>query len=324
LPKTKKARGIKLYFEIYKLLITGHSQKQICKFLQIDKGNLSRKVSKIENAGYVQCIVHGRSKFYAATKKPFKCKNVKELYKVASRKEQRLHGGCKILQIQNATFKCKIQGKIHKPPGSWDKSWNTNGLQHDTYTYPFKELNGAHVTFIRNHSSKTDLLKIRLPRIDWVITEINPEEYLEEIAKKLAIWYQKQFRVKLDLDGIKKSGKIEYALVIRDPDLINAAQNDNYKVGEVWIDTSKPHELAELESNSYEIIKTIADLEDRSSAYQDIKYLKSKIYEIESNMVRMMGLIESLQRSQEQITELLQKVICSPIDQKSDTFIDVV
>jgi len=284
-------------------------------FLKIDKGNLSRIVNKIESAGCLQCISHGRSKFYAATKKPFDFKSVKELYKTTTGKIQRLHGGCSLIQIQGATFKCKILGKINRPPRSWDKEWDHNGLYHQMYQYPFQELNGATVTFIRDHSSIKNLLKIKLPRIDWVITEVHPEEYLCEISKKLAVWFQKHFKVKLDIAGMEKSGKIEYAHVLRDPDLINAAHNDNYKVGEVWIDTSKPHELAELESNSYHVIKTIAELEDRSSAYNDIKYLKAEMNELK-------GIVRDLAENQKQIMEMMRDLMVAPTF--PDSFRDVV
>lgn len=250
-------------------------------------------VSKIEDTGCIQCDTHhSNPKFYTATKKPFNYTSVKELYKVKSSRSQRSHGRCKIVQIQKATFKCKILNNKNLNI-KWDKEYTLrNGVSGFVYSYPFRELNGAVVVFRRIVSLKgSDQLLIDIPRIDWMIENGKPYEYLLEVAQKCAVWFQKNFTV--ELSDLEISKLPENALVLNDPLLIELAQKGSYSVGNLKIDASEPHGIPEIESTDYDLIEGLASAPKRINV-------------LEQRFSKMEGMFQKIMHQQEVMIGLLE------------------
>lgn len=261
-----------LYHIIYRQCIKNNTQKEIKEFIfdrykrNYDKAYISRIVNKLMHTGYLVCVnPTSRSRVYSATKKILTSKNISHLIELENVKSQRLHGICNIVQIQKSTFITKIKSGPYKNI-KWDKEWSTRGLNHFIYSYPFEKL--GTVSFQRMTSMGTDQLKIILPRLLWNKDDGNPKEFLREVADRCGTWFMKRF--KIELVGLRVCSKPHFAVVLTDPRLIKIAQEGTYRVNDVMIDASPPHNVPEMESDDYDYLdeltkcpKRIRDLEMR-------------------------------------------------------------
>lgn len=270
----KKQATINPYREIYNRLIGGQSQKKISMVLQKDKGQISRMVNRLIEGGYIICFnPQSRDKIYIATKKPFKAD---EVYKLPSSKSQRIHGRCNIIQIQKSSFITRVLSPPKKVV-KWDKEWESNGVNHQLFSYPFS--NVGEVKFQRIIGRNSDQVKIILPRLVWDKKDSNPEKFLRETADRAGSWFMHRF--KMELVGLRVCQRPDYAMMLTDPKLIDMAQHGTYESNGVMIDSSAPDDLPEIESKSYDDIFLLSNVPDEiRNLKQEMAEVKGVVFEI--------------------------------------------
>jgi hypothetical protein len=315
LSNPQKLKGLKLITYVYHGLISGKTQRQIIDLTGKDKGYISRITQGLESNGFIVCInPKSRDRFYKATKKKFHAKVSGEILKPSSRVSQRLHRGCKILDSHSHSFCINIKIPPKKEV-KWDKTWELkNGVSHSVYRYPFKQLNGEVVTFQRVVSKDTDKLFVKLPKLLFP-ADVDPDEYVREVVSYAAGWFQKRYAVKLD-GAIRKNVETEYGFFPDDPTLVRIAQGGGAcsDDGSLWVDSSPPDNLAEIESHDRNLLNGI------SKAPMDIAQIRVEMEELRGFVREQSEMLRSLMESQRELMGMVRELFSVPVsvDERRD------
>ena len=287
---------MELYNKIYIYLCRGFCQKNICQNLGKDKGQISRMITRLEAGGWILCInPNERLKLYTATKKPFKVKNTKELFKINTSKSQRLHTRCNIIQIQKARFILDVK-KVHDVDRKWDKDWEiNNGVSKSMYSYPFSFFNGGEATFILN---KEKSLEISLPRMIWDKGWGDPDAFLFDSANRCANWFMNRFKV--EVCNLRFCQHPDYSMVLTDPRLIELAQKGTFRSGNVMIDSSAPDNIPEIESKDWDTIDGLSTIVPRvNNLEKDVGEIKSIVVSLKTDLVEIKNIFSQPVRPDE-------------------------
>lgn len=266
---------------VYDRLIQGQSQSKVCERLKLPKSTVNEITSLLLKAGYIECSTPGaKPLFYQATKKLFMAREIivlESTRRSRSPEEKRYN----IIQIQKGAFRARFL----RPPAypiPWRKTWTASKVQGFTFSAYIPEA-GGEVVFIRLIGPKGgDILRIFLPRMNFTKDEANYQTVFRwEKAKEARAWFQHKYKCYL---GDLIMGQIpDFAMAITETRVIKAAQQGTYRIGELTLDMSRPHGLAELESKNIDDVMQYAALPDRLNATEiEVSELKAKIARLEA------------------------------------------
>lgn len=222
----------KVFERVYSMCIAGFTASKICRILKRDKGQISRIINALVDAGFLVCVnPRDKIRFYEATKKQLSPDDAVILSTIQQEKKKKLEDGGCFIRCHAMSYLTEVVKMGHVP---WDKRWVANGVSHCLYRYPFDGVGEVSFQWMRGGGSNR--LRINLPSI-WINpSDEDPNGYLRGVADQAGTWFMKRF--KCDLRGLVQCGKGHFEVPVRDPSLVSLAQRSSFKRGDFVLDTS--------------------------------------------------------------------------------------
>jgi len=269
---------------LYNLLVRGFPQSKIVRILRRDKGQVSRMTNMLVDMGFLVCVnPQDRVRFYEATKKKFSGEDavilstIKQEGRISTKRR-----GC-FIRCHAISYLCDVERMGVVP---WDKTWETDGVTHCLYRYPFEKVGEVGFQWIRGRSSNQ--LRINLPSMLWSHRDGSPDAFLHGVADRCGVWFMKRFCC--DLRGLRQCGRGHFEMPVRDPGLVGLAQRVSVKRGGLVLDSS----LGFPEMGSVEGFDVLGELLG----------LPKRVDDIEKRVERVVESVERLGLAVDRLTRL--------------------
>ena len=300
---------------VYEYITTpGFYSSKVASLLGVKRPYVTRIIKGLEAAGYIVCInKKGKPKFYEKTKKPFSLETGAKLTTLLHKKVNRLQGSCEYAKFQSAIQVQKTQVKFHviasvDVGAKWDKQYKLkNGVEVSQYVHPFKNL--GNVVIQRYKSKNKDIVLFSLPRLLVPKEELKDqkevEQFLIDIAMRVSPLFQKKFGIRLSLPEI--ANKPDFAVPVKEPALADIAKKYTFKVGDVTLDSSPPHNIPELESkNPIHVINYLESIQKIGQIETINRDSIQRINELENRLQTVFGVLKEFQNK---IIEIVDKIV---------------
>jgi len=278
---------------VYDMLIRGIPQSKIARYLQKDKGYISRITNALVDAGFIICTnPRDRVKFYEATRKPLLEEDAKLLSTFQREKKRKNEHRVCFIRCHAIRFQAVIKACRKRVP--WDRSWRTRGVDHFFYQFPFENI--GVVGFHRLRSRSSDVLLISLPSFRWDRRRGSPEPVMREIASSCGSWFMRRFNA--DLRDLKRCKGGHFAIPVRDPDLVKIAQRSTVRLGDYMMDSSPPSNTPEFESEGFGALERLLSLPDK------VSQIERRMDRIEDSVIRLVDNVEKINNAVIRLTDV--------------------
>jgi hypothetical protein len=262
-----------LFAEIYECIGIGMPQYEILKALhkkgfKLGKSRLSQIIKYFVKNKYIRCHLYTNYKQYIILPKK---------YETDRRNIKSSRWGRKTLRVHNHRFKLKVNESFILDISMWDSvSDMKNGVKQ--YIYHGHNDDGP-VTVQRIKGKNSDTILLIFPDLDWnYMTLDEHDQYIWRKAYGALKMIEKHFKMEAEI-----TGKMKWTYAIRPapfPELQQAFQKDNYKVGD-WegdaskdgipeletVDRNKVIALMEIMNNAPEILRELIEKRTNRQSY---------------------------------------------------------